>query len=260
MAEATGTLTRTGTFVWEELITGDVAAGRAFYQNVLGWTSTEQPLGDDAEAGTYTMFTANGQGVGGAFELNDVPPHWGTYIGVDSADDAIAQAKELGATVLREPMDVMEHGRMGTILDPTGAVVSVWESNLEAVREPVGHGTVCWREIRTRDLEQTKSFYGAWMGWTFEARDMGEFTYWIINLGERQVGGVMPIIPEMMGDMPSHWGVIFEVADCDAVYEHALQLGAVTLMEPDDIPEVGRYAGLKDPTGAAFGVLMPADS
>ena len=39
------------------------------------------------------------------------------------------------------------------------------------------------------------------------------------------------------------------VEDADAIYEHALALGAVSIMEPNDRPHGDRMAGIKDPTG-----------
>ena len=45
------------------------------------------------------------------------------------------------------------------------------------------------------------------------------------------------------------------VADCDASAERAKRLGAQIVVEPQDIPQVGRFAVLVDPTGAALGII-----
>jgi uncharacterized protein len=37
-----------------------------------------------------------------------------------------------------------------------------------------------------------------------------------------------------------------------------VELGASTLLEPMDVPEVGRVAVLRDPQGATFGIIKPA--
>src|ERR1035441_1343465 len=47
-----------------------------------------------------------------------VPPHWGLYIAVTSADESAKRAIELGATVLAGPFDVMDKGRMSVVRDP----------------------------------------------------------------------------------------------------------------------------------------------
>ena len=42
MAGAAGTLTRSGTFVWEELVTADAAGAREFYGALFGWQHDQQ--------------------------------------------------------------------------------------------------------------------------------------------------------------------------------------------------------------------------
>jgi predicted enzyme related to lactoylglutathione lyase len=46
----------------------------------------------------------------------------------DHADESAAKAKQLGGQVLMEPFDVMEHGRMAIIQDPTGAIFCLWQA------------------------------------------------------------------------------------------------------------------------------------
>jgi hypothetical protein len=59
---------------------------------------------------------------------DDIPVHWTTYIAAQDADATVARAKELGATILSEPMDVPKMGRFAIIRDPTGAVFGIWQS------------------------------------------------------------------------------------------------------------------------------------
>jgi predicted enzyme related to lactoylglutathione lyase len=54
------------------------------------------------------------------------PPHFMTYIAVDDVDAAVAKAAGLGATVVREPMDIPNTGRIAVIKDPTGAVFAIF--------------------------------------------------------------------------------------------------------------------------------------
>ena len=53
---------------------------------------------------------------------------WNTYIWVDDADEAAARAREAGGSVLSEPFDVMDAGRMAVLADPEGAVFCVWQA------------------------------------------------------------------------------------------------------------------------------------
>jgi predicted enzyme related to lactoylglutathione lyase len=57
--------------------------------------------------------------------------------------------------------------------------------------------------------------------------------------------------------MPSFWGIYFQVADAAATVETARSRGAVILMEPMSMPEVGTMASIQDPHGAVFGVMQP---
>src|SRR5262245_41243734 len=41
------------------------------------------------------------------------------------------------------------------------------------------HGTFCWNELMTHDIETAKKFYADTIGWTFDAMPMPDGTYWI---------------------------------------------------------------------------------
>lgn len=69
----------------------------------------------------YTMAQVDGKDVAGIFTLPaeqasmGIPPHWQSYVTVESADAAAEKAKGLGATILMEPFDVFTSGRMAAI-------------------------------------------------------------------------------------------------------------------------------------------------
>jgi hypothetical protein len=46
---------------------------------------------------------------------------------VDDIVAATAKAKSLGASVIRDVMEVMEAGSLSIIMDPTGAVLGLWQ-------------------------------------------------------------------------------------------------------------------------------------
>ncbi|MDQ6773610.1 MAG: VOC family protein [Candidatus Dormibacteraeota bacterium] len=116
-----------GSLSWNELQTRDPQAAKGFYTNVFGWGTrdTEMP-----GMGTYTEWLLDGKSIGGMMPMGDqipasVPPHWEVYFAVADCDGTVAQAKELGATVVAGPMDIPQQGRFATMLDPQGAVFSV---------------------------------------------------------------------------------------------------------------------------------------
>src|SRR5215204_3241076 len=114
-----------GTFCWVELATSDPNAAKTFYTQLFGWTYDDHPMGQDM---VYTMLKLDGKDVGAMYKLmtdqvaQGVPPNWLSYISVTSADEATEKAKGAGATIIKEPFDVMRVGRMSLIQDPTGAV------------------------------------------------------------------------------------------------------------------------------------------
>jgi len=251
-----------GTPSWVELSSADTDASAAFYREVMGWGTTEP--GPVEETGGYRMFQQEGKSVGGLMGhmQEGQPTAWSTYISVADADETTGRVKAAGGTVIVEPMDVMDLGRMAFFADPTGAVFGVWQpkafGGAELVNEP---GSLCWNEVLTRDAESDKSFYSSVFGWTagrpqFEGAPES-YTVW--EVGGRPVGGMMQMGPPYFPDeVPPHWSVCFAVADCDATVAKARELGATITMEPMDMP-IGRFAGIIDPQGAPFAVMqMPA--
>ena len=110
-----------GVFVWDELMTTDVESAKRFYAELFGWTTDEMDMGGD----TYTLFESEETSVGGVFaspEDVEAPPHWYPYLRTDDVDASTAKAKELGAKVYVEPMEIPgDVGRFSVLGDPTGA-------------------------------------------------------------------------------------------------------------------------------------------
>ena len=71
-----------------------------------------------------------GEGTGGGMMTHPMPgapSAWLPYVLVDDIVAATAKAKSLGATVIRDVMQVMEAGSLSIIMDPTGAVLGFWQ-------------------------------------------------------------------------------------------------------------------------------------
>jgi len=247
-----------GTFCWPELTTTDQKAAVAFYRGIFGWDVSESPMGPGE---VYSMFTLRGQEVGAACTLRPeqrqqgVPPHWGSYISVTNADESVARAKSLGATVLAPAFDVMDAGRMAVLQDPAGAIFMVWQGKkhpgAKILNEP---GALGWTELMTRDPKKAGAFYTALFGWTAKPnKSMPSYTEFSVQ-GVAQ-GGMMEI-DAAMGDVPPNWLPYFRVADADKTAARAKELGAAILMGPSDIEHVGRFAVIRDPQGAVFAIIF----
>lgn len=113
-------------FVHIELQTKDLAKAKDFYSRLFDWKLEDIPM---PEGGTYTMINV-GEGTGGGMFTNPdpkVPPHWLAYVGVDDIEASTARARELGATVLQDVMQVGAYGWLSVLMDPTGAVFAMWK-------------------------------------------------------------------------------------------------------------------------------------
>ncbi|HKP36058.1 MAG TPA: VOC family protein [Pyrinomonadaceae bacterium] len=244
-----------GSFCWIELATTDGEAAKKFYGELFGWGAQDNPMGPDS---VYTMLKLNGKDVGALYkkgeEMKQVPTHWASYISVTSADEIAAKAKSLGGNVMMEPFDVMEHGRMAVIADPTGAVFSIWQPKQHTGVGVKGEtNSLCWNELLTNDTAKAGEFYTKLFGWKTKS-DSGAMPYTEFINGDDHIGGMMQIQPQM-GPVPPNWGIYIAVDDCDATVAKAESMGAKTYVPPTDIPNVGRFAVLSDPQGGVFNVI-----
>lgn len=250
-----------GTPCWVDLATPDIEASASFYGEVLGWEVPELP--NSAEMGGYRRAKKNGADVAGVMPLmqEGQPPAWSTYVSVEDADATAAAVADAGGSVVAEPMDVMDLGRMAVFTDPTGAFFGIWQPGTfhgaELVNEP---GTVGWNELSTRDTAAAKQFYGSVFGWGYDDEPsprVGTYTIW--KAGEAMVGGMLDINAlGMPAEIPSNWLVYFGVEDADAAVEKVQSGGGSVMNGPIDIP-VGRFAVVADQFGAAFAVMRPSE-
>jgi len=113
-------------FVHVELHTGDLARAKEFYGKLFDWKLEDAPM---PGGGSYTLIQV-GTGTGGGMMTNPTPgapPHWLAYVGVDDVRASTRKAKELGAKVVADVMEVGDYGTMSVITDPTGATLAMWQ-------------------------------------------------------------------------------------------------------------------------------------
>ena len=258
MAEAkTITMNKPG---WVDLSSSDAAGAREFYSKLFGWKAD---VITDPAAGGYAMFKLDGKEVAGVGPVQSPqqPSAWTMYVLVPDADAAATKAKASGGTVIAEPFDVLKAGRMALLADPSGAIFGVWQPKEHAGWEVDGvPGSVCWVELDSRNIDAARRFYTDVFGWM--AKDSSvpgapAYTEFQLDGGTSFAGGMA--MPEMVpAATPSFWMTYFAVTDADGVAARAKELGGSATTEPQDIPEVGRFAVIQDPQGAHFGILQPA--
>ena len=118
-------------------------------------------------------------------------------------------------------------------------------------------GTFGWNELVTDDTEACEAFFTALMGWTTDTNPMEDGgVYTFFKQGDRPVGGMMSLQSLGLKDVPSHWMAYLTVEDVDAACARCRELGGDILMQPMDVPGIGRFAIITDPSGAALGLAQ----
>lgn len=248
-------MSNVGRFVWHELHTQDRPRAQKFYAQLVGWETKEVPMGPGEP---YTLAQLGGKdnaGITRSMAPASVPPHWLPYLAVDDVDAATARAKELGGAQLNAPMDIPEVGRFSVVRDPTGAAFALFKSAKAYPEEPKTPpvGSFCWEELLTSDPEAAAKFYSALLGYTVDSQEMGPIgTYRILKTGDRMRAGIMKMPP---GVPHSHWLTYIAVKNVDESTRNARELGAKVMVEPQDIPNIGRFSVIDNPTGAGVALF-----
>lgn len=257
-----------GLFTWVDLATPDPQAAKSFYSSVFEWTGEDQV--DENGDYIYTLLYRDGLNVAGlgGLQAEGMPSAWSSYVGVDDVDAVVGLVAPAGGQVIMPPMDVMDTGRMAIVVDPTGAVLGLWQPGTHKGAELFGaHGAFSWNELATRDVEAAMAFYGAILPWRFEQQ--GDSDYWLIAMDTKVTGqgladdqfngGIMPIAADAAQQVPAHWAVYFTVDSADEAVAAAQAAGGTILRDPF-ATEFGKIAAVSDPFGASFMVIDPSQA
>lgn len=249
-----------GRFIWYELMTPDTAGAKAFYGDVVGWTSQAMPM----EGGEYTVLEADGNGVGGMMTLTDefkaqgIPPNWTGYVAVDDVDASAEKVQRLGGAVQRPPQDIPGIGRFAIVADPAGAVIAIMTpAPMDPPRPPAAAGALghaSWHELYGGKPDTAFPFYADLFGWTKgEAMDMGPMgTYQLFHTPQGQAGGMMA----KPGNIPAAcWLYYFQVGAIDAAATRVKAGGGQVLNGPMEVPNGDWIIQGQDPQGAMFAVV-----
>jgi predicted enzyme related to lactoylglutathione lyase len=259
---------------WVDTSQPDPEAALPFYGGLFGW-GFESMMPEGSE-GQYFVGRIRGRDVAAVGSIPEgTPPMamWNTYVWVVNADETAAKARDAGGSVIMEPFDIMDSGRMAVIADPEGAVFCVWQAMEHKGAQIVNeHGSLNFNGLATRDIDGAQAFYGAVFGW--ETLDLPAGLMWTLpgygdHLEERSPG-IREQVASMGGpegfidvvaafnpigaddpDTPAHWSVTFGVDDVYAIAAKARELGGDVIAGPMDAPWT-RMAVIEDPQGATF--------
>jgi predicted enzyme related to lactoylglutathione lyase len=256
---------------WVDTTQPDPAAAAGFYADLFGW-ETEDVMPPESPMRYFMARLRGGDvaAIGSQFPGAPQPAIWNTYVWVEDADATAAKVRDAGGTVIREPGDVGESGRMAVFADPAGAAFAIWQPKAHRGATIVNeHGSVNFNVLNTDDLDGVKAFYGAVFGW--EVLGLGEGAMWALpgygDFLEERTPGMRENMAAMgaperfedvvagIGPAPAggtaRWDVTFAVDDADAIAARAVELGGSVLVPPVDAPWV-RTTVLADPQGATF--------
>ncbi|MFA6218502.1 MAG: VOC family protein [Erythrobacter sp.] len=257
-----------GAFIWYELMTGDAAGAKAFYDTLLGWDI--QRHGDPAPGGTqYRMIMrSDGKPEGGVLELtpdmiaHGARPCWLGYVCVPDVDATVKAIEESGGMAHMPATDLPGVGRFAMVADPWGASFYVMtpepapgKADVQSDVFSASRPQCCsWNELAATDAQAALDLYTGLFGWSRpEPMDMGEMgLYHFIAHDGETIGAVFTKPAEMPA---SGWNHYFRVPSIPLAAEAIKAGGGQVLMGPHEVPG-GDYIVLgMDPQGASFALV-----
>ena len=241
--------------VWVDLATPDAAASRDFYSRLFGW---QMDVSADPQYGGYATARAGEEAAAGIGPKQnaDQPTVWSLYVATDDVDALADKVVAAGGSVFAQPLDVGDQGRMAIFQDPSGGVISAWQS-----KQMSGFGTqrpnmFGWAELNARGVERAIPFYQQVFGWAHKETEFApdQPPYHEFQIDGQSVAGAWEMSPHIPAEVPSYWQVYFAVEDVKAAFHKALDMGGSELVAPSDYPG-GEFAIVSDPHGANFGLI-----
>ena len=112
----------------------------------------------------------------------------------------------------------------------------------------------CHVELNTNDVNKAKAFYGKLFDWKLEDMQSPGGGYTMIHVGEGTGGGLMK---NPIAGAPSFWLAYVLVDDIAASTQKAKSLGATVMKDVTEIPNIGSFSVIVDPTGAHLALWKP---
>ncbi len=243
-----------GTPCWVDVSVDDVPKAIAFYQALFGWDIQA----GGPEAGGYAIAHLQGRivaGVGPKFGPPGAPSAWTVYLATDDADETADKIRAAGGQLAQGPADVMDEGRTAVAVDTTGAAFGLWQggktTGLGLANES---GSLTWNEHLSWDYDAARDFYGAVFGYEFQDMSGDGFSYAMLMVGGREVGGIGRYTEAAAAGIPAAWSTYFAVENTDRAVATAAELGGGIVQPVRDSP-YGRIGVVTDNQGAVFSLI-----
>ena len=110
-------------------------------------------------------------------------------------------------------------------------------------------GEPCWIQLTADDVDGAISFYGDLFGWSAGEPSEEHQGYRMLYRADTPVAG---LVPTAEGIRPS-WSIFLATRDLAGTVERAKNAGGRVLIDPWRVGDLGTFAELADPAGAAIG-------
>ena len=104
-----------GTPCWVDVTSTDFDKTIEFYKAFFGWEAEQESAARSGWLHEVLAGTASSSPPGLQPERRDTPAHWTTFIASDDVDDTARRVRDAGGTVVMDPLDVFDAGRMTVV-------------------------------------------------------------------------------------------------------------------------------------------------
>ncbi len=116
--------------------------------------------------------------------------------------------------------------------------------------EPWPPGTPCWIDLAVPDPAAAAQLYGSIFGWSVVDSGPDFGNYQMASVADHGAAGIGPAQP----GSPNVWTVYVATADVAATSASVTEHGGTVVVDPIDVPGMGIFSVVADPTGAVFGL------
>lgn len=234
-----------GHFIWTDLSTYDMKAGRVDYSKFFGWR-----FEGDAD---YDFAFAKGNEVAALFPMlprlskMNMPSFWMSYVHVGDVEASVAKARQHDGVIIEvEPQDFSDEARIALVRDPSGAGFTLYEGP-DITPKYHGSGTVESRFHHVPDIALIQDFYADLFGWRFEKRGERPWPVFDIHHPDGTIVAQAEEVPEAIRGKFRYWMPCFAVDSHEDTVNLVRSTGGKHL---SDLP--GNRVMLADRQGAHF--------
>ena len=113
------------TLTWPECGSTDPEKAKAFYAQLLGWTSEDQHMGP---SDTYTVFSVHGEQLAGLMKSQMPMSYWAIYFSVEDCKGLTEKVRSAGGQILMDSDPIPGVGLVTVATDPQGAMFGMIEA------------------------------------------------------------------------------------------------------------------------------------